>query len=82
MIRRAWVDRNSLQVGPLRCGAGSIPAFFKFSHTVEYAMRWPSRASSPWMRRCPHPGFCRAIATTNRVTDTGVGGRPGVGERG
>jgi hypothetical protein len=51
MIRCAWADRNSLLVGPLRCGAGSIPAFFKISHTVEYAILCPSRANSPWIRR-------------------------------
>jgi hypothetical protein len=38
MIRWAWADKNSLQVGPLRCGAGSIPAYLKISHTVEYAI--------------------------------------------
>jgi hypothetical protein len=53
-----------------------MPAFFKISHTVEWAILWPSRASSPWIRRCPHPGLSLAIATTNRVIDALVRGRP------
>jgi hypothetical protein len=68
-----------LKVGPLRCARDPIPAFLKISHTVEYAILWPSRASSPWMRRCPHPELCRAIA--NRVTDAAVAGRPRAAER-
>jgi hypothetical protein len=30
---------------------GSMPAFFKISHTVDAATRTPSPASSPWIRR-------------------------------
>jgi hypothetical protein len=30
----ACADRNWVQVGPVRRGAGSIPARFKISHTV------------------------------------------------
>jgi hypothetical protein len=55
-IRWACADRNASQDGPLRRGAGSIPAFFKISHTVEYAILWPNRASSPWIPTMPPPG--------------------------
>ncbi len=34
-------------VGPARRGAGSSPAFFSVSHTVEGAIRMPRPASSP-----------------------------------
>ena len=32
-------------------GAGSIRAFLRICQTVDAARRWPSPASSPWMRR-------------------------------
>jgi hypothetical protein len=43
--------RNSLQLGPDRRGAGSMPAFFKVAHTVDGATLRPSPANSPVMRR-------------------------------
>jgi hypothetical protein len=49
------------QVGPDRRGAGSIPASCRICHTVEAAMRWPSRISSPCTRRCPQLGFSTAM---------------------
>jgi hypothetical protein len=36
--------------GPRPAGAGSRPALFKISQTVEAATVWPSPTSSPWMR--------------------------------
>ena len=47
---RAWIAsacerRNSGQVGPVRRGAGSMPAFFKISHTVDAASRTPSAST-------------------------------------
>jgi hypothetical protein len=36
-IASAWERRNSDQVGPVRRGAGSMPAVFKISHTVDAA---------------------------------------------
>jgi hypothetical protein len=42
--------------GPGRRGAGSIPASCRICHTVEAAIGWPSLASSPCTRRCPHAG--------------------------
>jgi hypothetical protein len=57
-------------------GRGIDAGLFKIFHTVEWAILWPSRASSPWIRRCPHPGFSLAVATTNLVIDALVCGRP------
>jgi hypothetical protein len=57
MIACAWAARNCRQVGPARRGAGSMPAVCRISHTVEAAIAYPSRASSPWILRCPHVGF-------------------------
>ena len=50
-IASAWQRRNWDQAGPVRRGAGPIPAFFKISHTVEAGTRAPSPASSPWILR-------------------------------
>jgi len=47
----ACAVRNWVQVGPVRLGAGSMPWRFRMAQTVEGARRWPSPASSPWMRR-------------------------------
>jgi hypothetical protein len=46
-IASAWERRNSDRVGPVRRDAGSMPAFFKISHTVDAESRTPSPASSP-----------------------------------
>jgi hypothetical protein len=35
----AWVVRNWVQVGPVRRGAGSIPALVRMDHTVLAATR-------------------------------------------
>src|SRR5450755_1184953 len=50
-IAWAWERRNCDQVGPDRCGAGSIPAFFRISHAVDAATFTPRPASSPWILR-------------------------------
>ena len=39
------------QAIPFRRGAGSIPSFFKISHTVDAETCTPSPASSPWILR-------------------------------
>jgi hypothetical protein len=44
---------NCFQAGSARRGAGSIPASCRICHTVEAAIWWPSRTSSPCARRCP-----------------------------
>ena len=47
----AWESRKLAQVVAERPGAGSIPASFKISHTVEGAIFTPSTNSSPCTRR-------------------------------
>ena len=51
VLDSAWERRNSDQVGPVRRGAGSMPAFFRISHTVDAETRAPSPASFPWILR-------------------------------
>jgi hypothetical protein len=48
-IASAWERRNCGQVGAVRRGAGSIPALFRISHTVDAAIFTPRPASSPWI---------------------------------
>ena len=43
MMPFAWVRMNCAQVGPVRPGAGSIPAARRIVQTVDAAIRWPSR---------------------------------------
>jgi hypothetical protein len=50
-IASAWERRNCDQVGPVRRGTGSIPAFFRISHAVDAAIFTPRPASSPWILR-------------------------------
>jgi hypothetical protein len=38
-IAWAWAVRNCAQVGPVRCGSGSIPAVWRIFHTVEASIR-------------------------------------------
>jgi hypothetical protein len=52
-IASAWERRNCGQVGADRRGAGSIPAFFRISHTVEAASFTLRPASTPWILRYP-----------------------------
>ncbi|HWF81731.1 MAG TPA: hypothetical protein VN695_14210, partial [Streptosporangiaceae bacterium] len=67
--------RNCLQVGPVRRGAGPIPASCRICQTVEAAIGWPSRTSSPCTRRCPHVGFSVAMRITSLRTAAAVAGR-------
>ena len=46
----AWERRKPAQVVDERSGAGSIPASFKISHTVDGATFTPSTSSSPCTR--------------------------------
>jgi hypothetical protein len=48
------------KLGPMRRGAGSMPAACRIVQTVDGAIRCPSRANSPWILRWPHRGFSRA----------------------
>jgi hypothetical protein len=68
--------RNYDQVGPVRRGTGSIPAFFRISHAVDAAIFTPRPASSPWTLRYPHPGFSRASRSTRALAFRRVAGRP------
>jgi hypothetical protein len=68
--------RNCFQVGPVRRGAGSIPASCRICHTVEAAIGWPSLASSPGTRRCPHAGLSVAMRITSLRMAAAVAGRP------
>ena len=47
----AWEHRKSAQVLEARSGAGSMPASFKISQTVDAATFTPSASSSPCRRR-------------------------------
>jgi hypothetical protein len=47
----AWDFKKSDQVTVARCGAGSMPAWWRIRHQVEAPTRCPSLVSSPQMRR-------------------------------
>jgi hypothetical protein len=53
------------------------PYRLRICHTVEAAIGWPSLASSPCTRRCPHLGLSVAIRMTSSRIAAAVGGRPG-----
>ena len=44
---------------------------------MDAARRWPSPASSPWMRRYPQVGFSAARRSASRRSSADVDGRPG-----
>ena len=73
----AWDRRNCDQVTLQRVGAGSIRALLRICQTVDAARRWPSPASSPWMRRYPQVGFSAARRSASRRSSAEVDGRPG-----
>jgi hypothetical protein len=50
-IPLAWARKNSGHVLEERRGAGSMPDCCRIDQTVLAAIRTPSRASSPWIRR-------------------------------
>ena len=75
-IASAWERRNCGQVGAVRRGAGSIPALFRISHTVDAAIFTPRPASSPWILRYPQPGFSRASRRTRALMFRRVAGLP------
>ena len=73
----AACDRNNCdQLTSERVGAGSIRALLRICHTVDAARRWPSPASSPWMRRYPQVGFSAARRSASRRSSAEVDGRP------
>ncbi len=75
-IPAAWEVRNCRQAGDARRGAGVSPAAARIRRMVPAAMRYPRPASSPWLRRCPHRGFCLASCWTSARISAGTGGRP------
>ena len=75
-IPDAWEARNCRQVGGARRGAGVSPAAARIRRIVPAPMRYPRPRSSPWMRRCPHRGFCPASRRTSSRISSGTGGRP------
>jgi hypothetical protein len=76
-IACAWAAKNCRQLGPARRGVGSLPVACRISHTVEAAIVYSSRASSPWIRLWPQVGFSRAIRRISVLSDATVDGRPG-----
>lgn len=64
----------------VRLGAGGILRCFRTLRIVPSPTRWPRRRSSPWILRCPHPGWSCANVTIRSRIFLGIGGRPG--ERG
>lgn len=78
MMPSACAVRNSRHVGPLRRGAGSMPAAVRISQTVVELTGCPSRTSSPWIRRQPQRGFSLASRSTSAFTVLAVGGLPGL----
>jgi len=75
MMPRACAVRNCFQVGPVRRGAGSIPASCKICQTVEAAIGWPSLTSSPLHPPVPPRGVLRRDAD-HEILDRGRRGRP------
>jgi hypothetical protein len=73
----ACVRRNVRQLGPPRRGAGPTRALARIRRMVPAPTRWPSRRSSPWIRRCPHNGFSRANRSVRSRTSSLTRGRPG-----
>jgi hypothetical protein len=75
-IPDAWEAGNCCQVGDARRGAGVSPAAARIRRIVPAPIRYPSPRSSPWIRRCPHRGFCLASRRTSSRISSGTGGRP------
>lgn len=61
--------------GPVRWGAGLMAAWCRMFHTLDAAMRWPSRQSSPWTRRYPQVGFSVARRRTGLRSSPAIGDR-------
>jgi hypothetical protein len=75
--RMAWAGerRNVAQVSLVRWGAGSIPASWRISRTVEAAILTPRTSSSPWILRSP-PGAVLAGQAQHQPADRSDGGWP------
>ena len=75
-IPRAWLRRNSAQVGPPRRGAGPSPCRRRSVRIAEAETLMPSLASSPLIRTHPHLGFCFPIQRMRSRTSSAIGGLP------
>src|SRR5919197_5847104 len=69
--------RNSVQVKPLRRGAGPRPARRKIRRTVLAPTRIPTLRSSPWILAHPHRGFSVPRRVMRPTVSGSRGGRPG-----
>jgi hypothetical protein len=72
----AWARRNSLQVGPVRRGAGPSRAVRSRERIVVAPTRIPSLRSSPSIRTRPQRGLSRASLRMSARTSGSIGGRP------
>jgi hypothetical protein len=72
----ACVIRNCRHVGDARRGAGPSPAAARIRRIVPASTRYPRPGSSPWMRRYPQRGFCRARVLYERGPDPGPAAVP------
>ena len=80
MPERAWGFKSPLRHQRNPCAARKVGCGWSggvsVCHTVVLAIVWPSRASSPCIRRCPHVGFSLARRTTSWRSSASMGGRP------
>src|SRR5664280_1632497 len=77
MMPSAWARRDSVQVGPVRLGAGPSRAVRSRVRIVVALTRRPSLRSSPSIRTQPHRWFSRASRRMSARTCGSMGGRPG-----
>ena len=57
MLSVAWERMISIHVDPVRPRVGLMPAARRIFHTVDAAIRCPSRVSSPWTAGSPSSDF-------------------------
>src|ERR1039458_2708426 len=70
----AWAERNWVQVGPSRRGAGGRPWRRSTVATLVFDTQTPSFFSSPMMRRYPHRGVSGPAAMDANAAGEGSGG--------
>ena len=75
-IDDAWLRTNSVHVGRVRLGDGSMPWRRRTAQTLEGTRRSPIVASSPWILRYPQVGFSLANRRTISTVPVGTLGRP------
>jgi hypothetical protein len=72
----AWAERNWVQVGPSRRGAGGTPWRRRTVATLIFDTRMPNFLSSPTMRRYPHREFSAARRQISLTVSSDRAGRP------